>query len=259
MGIIYFLLAITATTVGAITGISGGVIMRPAIDLLGGLDAVSGSIMASIAVFCMTVISIGKRVQQKAPVNCKISIPLAAGAVLGGKLGQLFLSAIVARVDNNTVTITQNAVLAVVISGVFIYMLNKSKIASLGLKGFAPAAITGVFLGMQAAFLGIGGGPINVAVIIFLFGLDTKAAATCSLITILAAQSSNLLSVYLLGGFAPFDLTMLPWMVVGAVSGGFLGASVSKRVSEKKVDIMFDTVLVVVFCICITNIIRAFV
>jgi len=257
MGIIYFLIAIAATTIGAITGISGGVIMRPAIDLLGTLDAASGSILASISVFCMTVISIGKRVQQKAPVNLKISIPLAIGALVGGKIGQVLLSQIIARMDNSTVIITQNTILAIVIAGVFLYMLNKAKIPSLGLTGVTPAILVGVFLGIQAAFLGIGGGPINVAVIIYLFGLDTKSAATCSLITIMAAQTANLFSVYIGGGFAPFELHMLPWMVTGAVLGGFLGASVSKYVSEKNTDVMFDTVLIVVFCICVTNIIRA--
>ena len=257
MGIIYFLLAITATTVGAITGISGGVIIRPAVDLLGGLDAASGSIMSSVAVFCMTVVSTGKRIHQKAPLNMHLSAPLAIGALLGGNFGRMLLSGIVARTDNTTVTITQNAVLAAVIFGVLLYMLNKSKITPLELKGFAPAFVIGILLGTQAAFLGIGGGPINVAVIIYLFGLDTKSAATCSLITILAAQTANLLSTQLGGGFGGYDLTMLPPLAIGAVAGGFLGASLSKRMSEKRTDVMFDTVLVVVFCICIINIIRA--
>jgi len=231
--------------------------MRPAIDLLGGLDAASGSVISSVAVFCMTTVSVGKRMHQKAPLNSKISIPLACGALAGGSIGHFLLSHVVARVSNNHVTIMQNAVLAFVIACTFLYMLNRSKIASLDLAGIVPAVMAGIFLGTQAAFLGIGGGPINVAVIIFLFGLSLKAAATCSLITIMAAQASNIISIHLGNGFGAYDLSMLAPLAIGAVVGGFLGASVSKRLSDNRTDLMFNGVLIVVFAISVINVVRA--
>ena len=50
-------------------------------------------------------------------------------------------------------------------------MKNKHRIKSKNLKGVFPALLIGLSLGMCSAFLGIGGGPINVSVIVFLFSL----------------------------------------------------------------------------------------
>ena len=93
-------------------------------------------------------------------------------------------------------------VLAVLILAVFLYMRNKSHIRSLSLHGLVPSVLVGVFLGVCSSFLGIGGGPINVALIIYLFGYDTKSATVCSIVTILFSQISKLSSVALTTGFA---------------------------------------------------------
>ena len=100
-------------------------------------------------------------------------------------------------------------------------------------RGIVPSLLAGGFLGVCSSFLGIGGGPINVALIIYLFSYDTKTATICSLVTILLAQVSKLCSVAFTTGFAVYDLSIAPVMVIGAVAGGFLGASLNKYFSEK--------------------------
>ena len=109
---------------------------------------------------------------------------------------------------------------------------------------------------LVSSFLGIGGGPINVALIIYLYSISTKEATVCSLITILFAQISKLLTVALTGGFAGYDLSVAPVMVVGAIAGGFLGAAISRRCSEKGVDKAFNAVQLVVMGIAVSNIVR---
>jgi len=253
---VYLIVALIATTLGALTGMGGGVMLRPALDLLGGLDALNVSMMSSIAVLSMTTISIGRQIHQKAAIDYKLSGALALGSLFGGNAGQFILTHAIAHAENSTVVAVQNAVLALMILGVLIYMHNKSKVNSPGLKKPVPAVLTGVCLGILASFLGIGGGPINVAVIIYLFGLNTKSAALCSLVTIFFSQAANVLSVALFKGFSNYDFSLLPYLVIGAVTGGFIGATLSKKLHEKTVDRTFKGISLFVMAICVVNILR---
>ena len=59
MNIIYFLVGIIATTIGAISGIGGGVIIKPVLDTLGNYDISTISILSSFTRFlCQIVVFI---------------------------------------------------------------------------------------------------------------------------------------------------------------------------------------------------------
>ena len=88
-------------------------------------------------------------------------------------------------------------------------------------------------------------------------GYDTKSATVCSLVTILFAQISKLGSVALTTGFSPFDLSMLPVMVVGAVAGGFIRATLNKKLPEAAVDRVFNAVQLLVLALTLFNIARS--
>jgi len=253
--ILYFLISLAATAIGALTGMGGGVIIKPALDALGGLDAANIGILSSVTVFTMSLVSTAKQARQKAEINLKMAIPLAAGSLLGGVAGERMLTVIIEAANaNSTVVIVQNSCLALIIIIIFIYMGKEKRCPSLNLQGILPALLAGVLLGTISSFLGIGGGPINVALIIFLFGCGIKTAAVCSIITILFAQASKLAFVLVSGAFFSHDLTMLPFMVVGAVIGGWAGSQLNKTLPEKTVEKVFNNVQVLVFLICMYNI-----
>lgn len=255
--IVYFLIAILSTTAGSMTGMGGGVIIKPVLDLLGDYGVETIGVLSSVTVFSMSVVSVAKQLIQGTKIKFSIVIPLALGSVLGGYIGQAMLQAILSAAGaDSIVTAVQNTVLALLILVIYIYMRNRARIKSLGLSGFLPASLAGIFLGVISSFLGIGGGPINVALIIYLFSFDTKAATVCSLITILFAQISKLAGIALTTGFGGFTLTMLPPMVIGAIAGGFIGASLNKRLQEKTVVTCFNGVQLLVLAIAVFNIIR---
>lgn len=95
-----------------------------------------------------------------------------------------------------------------------------------------------------------------MALIIYLFSFDTKTATVCSLVTILFAQISKLATVALTTGFGVFDLSIAPVMIVGAIAGGFIGASLNKKCSEAAVEKAFNAVQLLVLAISIFNIVR---
>lgn len=254
--LIYFIIVILATTLGSMTGMGGGIIIKPVLDLLGHTDAASISMLSSITVLVMAAVSLWRQRRSADKPERTIALPFALGAVLGGSLGSLGLNALLADAASSGVTVVQNIVLAVLVAATFLYMLNKGRIQSRRLKGVIPSAAAGLILGAISSFLGIGGGPINVVLIIYLFSLTTKTAALCSLLSILLSQASKLLLTLFLGGFAGYDLSMLPIMLAAAIAGGLLGGTLNKRMDEKATDRLFNMVQILVFCLCMTNIWR---
>ena len=251
--VLYFLIAIGATTVGSLTGMGGGVIIKPLMDVLHGFDVQTIGVLSSLTVFSMSVVSIGKQMLARTKIPFGTAIPLALGSVAGGLAGEKLLQVIVdALRANSAVTVVQNVVLSLLILAVFLYMKNKGRIPSRELRG----VVVSLLLGICSSFLGIGGGPINVALIIYLFSFDTKTATVCSLVTILFAQISKLTTVALTTGFGVFDLSIAPVMIVGAIAGGFIGASLNKKCSEAAVEKAFNAVQLLVLAISIFNIVR---
>lgn len=255
--LIYFLLAIFATTVGSLTGMGGGVIIKPLMDILGDFNVQNIGIISSITVFSMALVSVGKQIKAKTEIPFKMAIPLAFGSVAGGIIGEKLLDFIVDTFKvNDIVTVVQNFVLAFLILLVFLYMKNKQKIKGKEFKGIPVSVAVGIFLGVCSSFLGIGGGPINMALIIYLFSVSTKTATVCSLVTILFAQISKLTTVAFTTGFSGFDLSVSPVMIIGAIMGGFIGASLNKKCKESTVEKAFNCVQLLVLGITIFNIVR---
>ncbi len=255
--VIYFILSLFATTVGSLTGMGGGVIIKPLMDVLGDYDVQTIGVISSITVFSMSAVSVVKQMKSKTKIPFKTAIPLAAGSVFGGFAGQHLLDFIVNALNADSIaTVIQNIALAVLILCVILYMRNKNRIKGRQFDGITVSLCAGVFLGCISSFLGIGGGPVNVALIIYLFSFDTKTATVCSLITILFAQISKLATTAFTGGFSDFDLSVVPVMIVGAVAGGFLGAVINKKSSEKAVEKAFSAVQVFVLAVTLFNIVN---
>ena len=132
--VLYFLIAIGATTVGSLTGMGGGVIIKPLMDVLHGFD------VQTIGVLSMSVVSIGKQMLARTKIPFGTAIPLALGSVAGGLAGEKLLQVIVdALRANSAVTVVQNVVLSLLILAVFLYMKNKSRIPSRELRGVASS------------------------------------------------------------------------------------------------------------------------
>lgn len=253
--ILYFLIALAATAAGSVTGMGGGVILKPVLDALGGFDAATANLLSSVTVFVMALVSVIKRIRQKAEIKPKMAMPLAAGSLLGGSAGQFILAGIISAFHaDRLVVVLQNACLAISILAVFLYIQKGDCRSTLNFMGTASALLTGILIGTISTFLGIGGGPINVALLILVCACDIKTAALYSITTVLFAQASKLSFVLLSGGFFSCDLSMLPSMVMGAVLGGWTGSWLSQRLSEMKVERAFNSIQVLVFIICLFNI-----
>ncbi len=254
MAVFYFLICILSTTLGAISGIGGGVIIKPVMDAVSGLGAGTISFLSGCTVLAMSVVSVLRGKGGDAKIDPKQGTLLALGGAVGGVLGKQIFDMIKTASGNDGLVGTVQSVLMVILTlGVLVYVLNKAKIKTLHVKNPLACLLIGFALGVMSSFLGIGGGPINLAVLYFFFSMDTKTAALNSLYIILFSQIASFVTT-LIRGAPEFDPLVLGVMAVGGVLGGFVGRAFSKKMTGGQVDILFRGMLVLITAISCYNV-----
>ncbi|MFI3169097.1 MAG: sulfite exporter TauE/SafE family protein [Faecalibacterium sp.] len=238
MELILFIVALCASTVGAISGIGGGVIIKPVMDAITGLDAASISFMSGCTVLTMALSSYVRGMKDDLALDYHTSVPLALGGAVGGIVGKGVFSNF-----TGNVSLVQAIMLLVVNVGVLLYMIYKGRLQTKQMEGILPAICFGFFLGGISAFLGIGGGPINIAVLSYFYSMSPKMTAKNSLFIILFSQITSF-TVTISAGAPSVNLIALLLMCVGGAGGAFIGSKLSKKFSEQNVDTLFTVVLI---------------
>ncbi|EGO8595661.1 sulfite exporter TauE/SafE family protein [Enterococcus faecalis] len=252
IGILYFIVIVLANTVGAVSGMGGGVIIKPVFDFIGAHDVAAISFYSATAVFTMSVVSTMRQLTSGRKFNWQIVSWVSVGAVLGGILGNLAFEACLNWFRNKDIVQLIQIVLTV-ITLIFTFVYTKYNWKNFKLTHIIWYFICGLMLGFLASLLGIGGGPINVSLLMLLFSLPIKEATVYSICTIFFSQLAKLLTITLTLGFSRYDLTIL-WVVIpAAVIGGLLGAKFSKVLSPEKVTIVFQGVVLLVLFINLYN------
>ncbi len=258
MQILYLIMAFLATSLGAITGLGGGVIIKPVMDMLGHFDAASISAISTMTVFAMAISSIIKQIIAKTKIDLHVALPMAIGSLIGGNLGQYILTFLAPIIEENILVGTQNLILSIVIIIVFIYMRHKEKIMPLYIRSAIPVFLVGIFLGVSSSFLGIGGGPINIAVLIYVMGYTAKASAIYSIVAILFSQAAKLSGIAFSTGFAGLSLSVAPVMIIAGIVGGLVGSSLNRKLNVKQVEVCFDCMQVCIFILSMYNAVSNF-
>ena len=251
-----FVICLAASTIGGICGIGGGVLIKPLLDAMGVMGVSAVSFLSGLTVLAMALISVYKNRKGK-ELDPARSIPLGVGAAVGGVLGkQLFETIKKAAAADHLVGAIQAGVLGVLVLGTLLYVRNKDRIHTKNLTSPIAGGCIGLALGICSSFLGIGGGPMNLAVLYYFFSMDTKKAAVNSILIILLSQATSLVVTLAAGNVPVFDPFVLAAMVLAGAVGGFISAKLHKRLSAHTTDILFSGLLAVILLICVYNMIR---
>ena len=253
--LLFLAVSFSASVAGAICGIGGGVIIKPALDLFQLASVSTVSFLSGCTVLSMSFYSVSRSlISRSSAIDMKTGTPLALGAAVGGIVGQNLFSAIKSAFSNpNTVGSVQALCLFLITLGTLIYTIQKQRIHTYRVTHPAICALIGFTLGVMSSFLGIGGGPINLVVLAFFFSMPTKTAAQNSLYIILFSQITNLLSTMLTGRVPEFELSTLVLMVLGGILGGMIGRTLNKRMNNKAVDKLFMGLMIVIMAISLWN------
>lgn len=144
MSIIYFLVCLGASIVGAISGIGGGVIIKPTLDIFGTMDVATISFLSGCTVLAMTIMTLLRNRHSEVKIDKQQGTYLAVGAAVGGIVGKQIFDIIKNASGNEAmVGMIQSFLLALITFGVLIFTLQKSKITPYQVKQKSVASSIG--------------------------------------------------------------------------------------------------------------------
>mgnify|MGYP002070554169 FL=1 len=254
---ILFIICLIASTVGAVAGFGGGVIIKPVMDALGLLPVSTISFLSGCTVFSMSVSSLIKNRNDGVKLDIKKSTPLAMGAILGGIIGKAMFQYVRNHFENENVLGFVQAIFLVGITiGVFIYVLKKNSMKSYHIDSTLLCIVIGTVLGIISSFLGIGGGTSNVAMLFFFFSMNAKEAAKNSIYIIMFSQIASIIIAVVNNTVPHFELVQLIAMASGGVGGALIGAIISKKLNNELIEKLLRVMLAIVICINFYNVVK---
>lgn len=259
MEILYAIVVLLASGIGAISGIGGGVIIKPVLDALSPYDTFVIGILSSFSILAMSLTSVFRHAINKTSFNSISTILLGVGSIVGGFAGDVVFSAVRSETNDHIVKVSQESILVVLVIFVLIYMhFIKNKInCSLHIKNWLLILAIGIILGAISTYTGVGGGPINLAVLCLFFSMDIKSATVNSLVLILFSQIAKIVRTVIIGGFVN---SQIPWgvliaMVIAGVIGGLAGTAIHGKIKDKHILGVYSCTLFSIIIINVYNIV----
>ncbi len=245
-----------STTVGALCGIGGGIIIKPVMDALAVADVSAIQFLSSCTVLAMASVTllinnrhhIGAEKKSRA-----ILIWLTLGSVPGGLAGHALFSCLRGNSQAQTVLIIQSMGMTILLLLILVYMLLRKSIKLAQVQNHCITVGAGFLMGAISSFFGIGGGPLNVLLLQLLFAMDAKQAAIGSLFVIFFSQLSSLILSFLSGGIPAFSLSLLLGMIAGGIAGGVCGRKLAPKVSNTQTETLFNICILLVLLLNLHN------
>lgn len=252
------LITLFACGIGTICGMGGGIIIKPALDAAGIMTVSSITFLSGCTVIAMTCWNVGKTlIYREAVLELKLTTILAIGAALGGLTGRHFFNLTASLFTNpDTAGGVQACLLLAATLAAFLYTLHRDRIKSRQVTSPAATFFIGLILGMLGSYLGIGGGPFNVAVLYYFFSMQTKKAAQNSLYIVLFSQTAGIAKSVIFDGVPAFDPVLLFAMILCGILGSEFGRRINKRLDDRQASYLFECSMILIMGINIFNIIK---
>jgi uncharacterized membrane protein YfcA len=249
-----FVISSLASIVGSISGIGGGIIIKPALEAVTaqGIDVIN--FLSGCAVLSMAVVSLViRRRGQASNFDYKRGAMLAVGSIFGGIAGKMAFDALLSYFSNNAVSVIQAATLSLIMLLLLLYLILRNRVAARQVEGSAFCILLGCGLGMVSAFLGIGGGPLNLAVLAYFLSMDHLQASFCSIYIVFFAQIAHLVFTLWTGTVPAYPPPLLACVIGGGISGALVGCKIVSHMNSRQVGKLYGAVLVAVFFLSAAN------
>ncbi len=251
VGLLYFFIIVAANTVGAVSGMGGGVIIKPLMDMMEAHTLAEISFFSCTAVWVMSLVTTRRKMKEGVKFDRIVIAFIALGACLGGISGDRTLDCLIGWLGDDLSQ--QIQILITIGTLLFALLYVRFSPGSFHFSSRRSYCFCGWLLGFFASFLGIGGGPINVALLMLMFAMPIKLAVVYSISIILLSQSARLASFLLCNGLGNLDVMMLYYIVPAGICGGLLGSWVHKVSSTGRVRAVFEIVIIGVILLNLYN------
>lgn len=226
---------LAAGLLSGLFGVGGGTVIVPMLVLLLRFDqrlAAGTSLAAIVPTATVGVVSYAVH----GSVAWIPALILAAGAVVGAQIGTWLL----ARIPQNALRWGFVAFLAVVIVMLFVVVPSRDAELVLTLGSIIGVVALGLFTGIMAGLLGVGGGVIVVPALMFLFGTSDLIAKGTSLLMMIPTAVSGTVGNLRRGNV---DLLAAGLVGVAACTTTAVGAWLATLMSPLVANILFAVFL----------------
>lgn len=203
----------------------------------------------------MCIVSIIKQIKKGYKLDIYTIIYISMGSWFGGIIGEKIFNNLTYQFDGSIVKFIQSSLLLVTLIFILIYTLNQEKIEKFSISNPFYILLVGLFLGSISVFLGIGGGPLNVSLLILLFSFEMKQATIYSIATIFFSQLSKILSIAIAGDLLNYDLSLLPFICISAIIGGYIGTQFNQKMNDITIKKIYIKLMYVLIVITVYNIV----
>jgi uncharacterized membrane protein YfcA len=254
-----FIGSLSAGLLGSLTGLGGGVIVVPMLTVLFGVDihfAAGASLISVIATSSGAASAYVKEGLSNIRIGMFLEIATTIGAVVGASLAGiipaniisiLFAAILVYAAFSSILMKNQHGNLNAENKYARLLRLNGQYPTEEGPKSYSVQNVPFGFLfsslaGIVSGLLGIGGGAIKVIAMDKVMKIPFKVSTTTSnfMIGVTAAASAG---IYLKNGYIHAPLVMP--VMLGVLTGAFIGAKVLKRASSKKLKTIFSVIILI--------------
>ena len=250
-----FAVCFLASLLGPLCGIGGGVIIKPVVDALGVMSVASVSFLSSISVLTMSLATLAQNAAaHTSTVNVRSMLPLALGSAVGGVCGKVFFNGLSGIFPNpDLIGAVQALVLIALTLLVLAYTMNRSRVRTCDIQSPGLRAAVGFVAGACWSFLGIGGGPFNLAILTFFFSMESKPAAQASLFIIAFSQAASFVYTLAAGSVPDVAAIAIAGACVAAIAGSVVGRRLVGKMDSAAVDRLYLISLLLIIAICCYN------
>lgn len=243
------IVAILASIIGALTGVGSGIVLKTFYDLFNAGNVLAIGFYSTVMVFTMCIVSTLKHIKQGFKFDLPFLISISLGSVLGGYLGNVLLNIAANGVPEKRVKLIQSCILFITLIYLTIYTRKSTKTTKLPNKNWILAFPVGIFLGALSIFLAIGGGPLNVSLLVIIFHFSMKQSSIYSIATVFFSQITKIISIIVTSQYKIFDMKMIPLLIVASIIGSYIGTVWNQKISSNKLEGLYT-----IFMIAITTV-----
>ena len=234
---IFLIIALISTTLGALVGIGGGMIIRPVLAFLE-INKGVASFSSAVTVFCMAAVNLLIHKRNKVPVKLRQNAFMALGSIVGGFAGASLMSL--------ASPLFVNIGYFIALAAVLLLVSFRDWLPEICVTNPLLAMLIGLCTGIMSGFFGIGGGPFQVAALMTFFNCKARDAAVQSILITLLTTASSLVG-YTINGSADFSLAI--YTIPAAIIGGFIGARLNRHFGHSHIALVFNCTVAAIMCL----------
>ena len=216
---IYLILSAVSAFFGLSSGIGATTLLRPMLDAVSPLSQTSIALLCTMATLCAALVSAFFALSQPLPLHQDELILLAAGAAIGGVLGDLISSRFLSVLARPSAVFLQNALLFALIALPAVYFQTLSRtLQPLSVTRLASLPVA-LVVGLFASFLSFSAELLTLTAYFLLFDAEDDESSIAALTITLFSMAGKLVTILIRLRLQLPDADVLLWLLPGAIIG----------------------------------------